>query len=138
MIELKKKYESQIIFLKGNHEQVFLEAVAGGFRNEMNKMVFAHYFDEFRKEGTVYIQEHHLKFLKELKDFHVEDNLMFVHGGVNQKGNPDIWEYGINGDLPEGIDFIIRSRQMVDSIKFYKNNINIDTAATKIWGRCPA
>lgn len=85
---LTLKDRTNCIFLKGNHEQMFLKAlknlseediancmVNGGAETLIQYMLMKrNNFDKFKE---------HINFFKNLKNYYMTDNFIFVHAGLN-------------------------------------------------------
>lgn len=103
LIELKKKYGDKIIFLKGNHEDMFLKAiftgamfpskydfwtVNGGMQTlvgylERNKLPphEPHLFPRFRAKDLV--PKEHINFIQNTINYYETEKYIFVHAGVD-------------------------------------------------------
>lgn len=85
---LKIKEETNCIFLKGNHEQLFLKALStlseedvanclvnGGAQTLKDYLLMKK--EDFEKFKT------HIRFFKTLKNYYITDNYFFVHAGLS-------------------------------------------------------
>jgi serine/threonine protein phosphatase 1 len=127
LIELKDKYKDQIVFLRGNHEDMFMDAVHlgsafpskfdfwyvnGGIEtlvgylkraNRNEHLSEPHRFPRQRLKDI--IPKAHLNFLEnELQDYYEDDNFIFVHAGCDPaipliSQNPSIlwWDRSLYG-----------------------------------------
>lgn len=71
-----------IIFLKGNHEEMFLNYLSG---YERSKFLFnngSNVLREYTVDGIVQIPDSHIKFLNGLKLYFQNEDYFFVHAGV--------------------------------------------------------
>ena len=120
LIDLKEEYPDQMIFLKGNHEDLFLHAMFDsnsdnyrvwmanggeqtlkGYIQYKNIDVYnAYTFDRKRIKDIVPTQ--HIDFIKTLKYQHETDDHIFVHGGYdpslsaeNQSPEELMWGNGL-------------------------------------------
>lgn len=81
LIALKKTFP-QSIFLKGNHEQMFLEYLSG-----KNKIPFLangghSTLKTYNSSGKIEIPNDHYYFFENLELFHEEKDFVFVHAGL--------------------------------------------------------
>lgn len=101
LINLKKEYPEQIIFLKGNHEDMFYSSMMDnhsdnyimwmanggeetllGYLKEAGIDVFSAYtFDRNRIKQIV--PQQHIDFIKNLQYYYETDDYIFVHGGFD-------------------------------------------------------
>lgn len=136
LILFKKTFPEQVVFLRGNHEQVLIEALNGhNFSGSLHKKIFEFYCTEFIKDGLPYIKSEHEKFLNETKLSYCENRVLFIHAGIDKHGQQCLWSYGILGKLPDGIDMVIRGHDIREDVTFYSNNIAIDTGAYRKDGK---
>ena len=88
LITLKKKHED-IIFLKGNHEEMLENYLAGIDRFTYLSNGGQQTIDSYMKQGTIsgkeLIPEDHIEFFKRLDLFYQTDNYIFVHAGLREK-----------------------------------------------------
>lgn len=80
LVEFKNKFP-QTIFIKGNHEQMFLDYLSG-----KNKEVFLgnggySVLRTYTISGKIVIPEEHAVFIENLIPFHEEGDYVFVHAG---------------------------------------------------------
>lgn len=90
LIGLKKQHPD-IIFLKGNHEEMFETYLSGnnrlGYQFEGGQQTLDSYI-KHRKEKTGFpVPEEHLDFFRALDLFHETEHYIFVHAGL-KKGVP--------------------------------------------------
>jgi len=88
LITLKKKHKN-IIFLKGNHEEMLENYLAGIDRFTYLSNGGQQTIDSYVKCGYVsgkeLIPEDHIEFFKSLDLFYQTDNYIFVHAGLREK-----------------------------------------------------
>jgi serine/threonine protein phosphatase 1 len=77
-----RQHHPHSIFLKGNHEAMFLDFVAG--RNPLCFLLNGGdaTLDGYRQNDAIQIPQEHLDFLRSLKLYHETDNFIFVHAGL--------------------------------------------------------
>lgn len=119
LIELEKEYPKQVIFIKGNHEDILLKAPSSdhnyamwinnggietlyGYLLRSKKITETESFNisSFtRIHAHSYIPKEHLDFMRRAKPYHKESSFIFVHAGcdpfdslVNQELNVLIWD----------------------------------------------
>jgi len=91
------EHEFNIICLKGNHEQMFLDA----FDNIQSKINWLKNggdstLSSFYTSSIEKIPDKYIDFVKSFKLYYAYDNYIFVHAGLNMKiENPFIDEYSI-------------------------------------------
>lgn len=100
LIELKKQYEDQIVFLIGNHEMMFLEAMIPFpnkhlfWMNNGGDITLSAYLDRAnyhldnpyelpRSRIADYIPKEHIEFIMSLKHYHETDDFIFAHAGLD-------------------------------------------------------
>lgn len=81
LIDLARKFP-RTVFLKGNHEQMYLDYLAG--KNTLDFLLNggAATISSYRKNGDFFLPEEHRRFLEELKLIFVEEDFIFVHAGL--------------------------------------------------------
>ncbi|MFO7558331.1 MAG: metallophosphoesterase family protein [Desulfobacterales bacterium] len=88
LITLKKQHEN-IIFLKGNHEEMLENYLAGIDRFTYLSNGGRQTIDSYMKHGYIsgkeLIPEDHIEFFKRLDLFYQTDNYIFVHAGLREK-----------------------------------------------------
>ena len=109
LIDLKEKYKDQVIFLRGNHEQMLLNALKPHhnsdkylfwMRNGGENTLFS-YLEKAkanidnpyilpRNRIADYIPKNHLDFLNSLDYYYELDNFFFVHGGMDPTEHPSL------------------------------------------------
>ncbi len=102
LISLKRRYKDQVILLKGNHEQMLLDALEpsvnsdnyllwmrnggsetlSGYADRLGRSV-DNPFTIARQRVIDYIPAHHLEFYKTLLPSYETDEYIFVHGGMD-------------------------------------------------------
>ena len=87
LIDLKKK-GSNLIFLKGNHEELLENYLAGIDRSNFllngGQQTLESYLKE-NQQSTVAIPEKHLDFYNSLDYYHETEKYIFVHAGLKDK-----------------------------------------------------
>lgn len=103
---LNLQTQRDCVFLKGNHEDMMLETLGGRFTSTGQRMSFPaamryqphiwmyngaiataeSYGRDFSNLRADDLPEAHLEFLRQLKMYHIQDDLAFVHAGVSFKG----------------------------------------------------
>lgn len=84
LIELSKHVNC--VFLRGNHEQMLLDVVDNGDDTYLWLINGAQ--ATWRSYGNLQLlisNEEHMEFYRNTKFYHIEDNYLFVHGGVRPK-----------------------------------------------------
>lgn len=100
LIDLQQNCRSEIIFLKGNHEDMFLSYM--GFPGKYGDMflyngggaTLSSYGAGPHNQADILlvIPPAHIKFLKELKTNYIEDRFLCVHAGVNPQKSLELQE----------------------------------------------
>ncbi len=139
LLELKMNRQDKVIFLKGNHEKMFLD-----YLNGKNKELFLlnggqSTIEQYEEEGVLKIPDAHLDFFHSLKTIYVTEKYVFVHAGLKpavsidwQQDDDLLW---IRGDfIFSDFDFkkkVIFGHTPMKSFQpfFDKNKIGIDTGA---------
>lgn len=100
LIEVKNEYQSRIIFLRGNHEQMLLDALKTEeglniwIKNGGNQTLSSYAKNRPKKPNPFSIPHYrlsdlfgsHIEFFNSLKVNYVLDNYIFFHGGFNYVG----------------------------------------------------
>ncbi|MFH0730799.1 MAG: metallophosphoesterase family protein [Pseudomonadota bacterium] len=90
LISLKKQHVN-IVFLKGNHEEMFMNYLAGnnrlGYLYDGGQQTLDSYISHKRRGVGFPVPEEHLDFFRSLVLFHETDHYIFVHAGL-KKGVP--------------------------------------------------
>ena len=90
MIDLRKRH-SNIVFLKGNHEEMFEKYISGEDRLTYlfngGQQTLDSYMSRSRETDEPLIPAEHLSFIKSLVMYYETDNYIFVHAGL-QKNVP--------------------------------------------------
>ncbi len=142
LVQLRSECEGRVIFLKGNHEVMFLDYLKG-----WNREAYLYYggtstVESYSRErGSFYLPEDHRRFFNDLGVFYEAADYIFVHAGLKpglpmeQQSEDDmLWiraEF-IDSDYDWGRRVIFgHTAFMVPHIE--KNKIGIDTGA--VYGR---
>jgi predicted MPP superfamily phosphohydrolase len=99
ILTIKKEYGERIVCLKGNHEDLFLQAIMGVKRNfddwiaKGGQRTIGGYLEKFGYDRTIesvasselkdIIPQSHIDFLNDLESFHILDEYFFMHGSFN-------------------------------------------------------
>jgi serine/threonine protein phosphatase 1 len=88
LIELKKQ-QPNVVFLKGNHEEMFENYFAGidrfAYLSNGGRQTIDSYVRNGFKPGNDLIPKEHMNFFKNLDLFYETDNYIFVHAGLKEK-----------------------------------------------------
>lgn len=88
LIRLKKRHQN-IVFLKGNHEDMLVKYLSGVDRFTYlangGRQTLDSYLKQDRKPKTFPIPDSHLEFFKSLVLFFETDQYIFVHAGLKKK-----------------------------------------------------
>jgi serine/threonine protein phosphatase 1 len=88
LIDLKKQHEN-IIFLKGNHEEMLENYIAGvdrfAYLSNGGRQTIDSYVKHGFKQGKDFIPIEHMTFFKNLDLFYQTDDYIFVHAGLSEK-----------------------------------------------------
>lgn len=100
LIDLQQNCRSELVFLKGNHEDMFLSYM--GFPGKYGDMflyngggaTLASYGAGPHNQADILlvIPPPHIKFLKDLKNYYLADRFLCVHAGVNPKKSLELQE----------------------------------------------
>uniref|UniRef100_A0A7C5ETB2 Serine/threonine protein phosphatase n=1 Tax=Desulfobacca acetoxidans TaxID=60893 RepID=A0A7C5ETB2_9BACT len=88
LLGLKARFPAnRLVFLKGNHEAMFLDFLAGKDRelflfNGGASTLKDYWGKDWDKESTLVLPPDHARFFQELRPYHVTENYIFVHGGL--------------------------------------------------------
>ncbi len=140
LIRLKKnRNEDLTVFLKGNHEALFLDFLSGKnqdifFLNGGRKTV-----ESYTVNGSFYLPDDHLNFFKSLLLYYETDDYIFVHAGLKpavaleyQNEEDLLWIRGdfIFSDYNFGKKVIFGHTPMKSLMPYFdRNKIGIDTGA---------
>ncbi|MCX7990629.1 MAG: serine/threonine protein phosphatase [Proteobacteria bacterium] len=140
LIQLKKnRRDGLTVFLKGNHEVMFLDYLQGRnielfFYNGGRETV-----KDYTSNGELFIPEDHLDFFKNLLPYYETESYIFVHGGLkpgvsldNQSEDDLFWIRGdfIFSDYNFGKKIIFGHTPSKTFMPYYdKYKIGIDTGA---------
>jgi len=139
ILSLQKKMGNNLVCLKGNHEKMFLDYLAG-----INIELFLANggmatIKSYSKDGNFFISEEHLLFFKHLRLYYETEDYIFVHAGIypgralsEQKEDDLLW---IRGEFIYS-DFDIKKKVIFGHTPsrsfipyFDKSKIGIDTGA---------
>lgn len=81
LIDFARRFP-QTVFLKGNHEAMFLDFLAG--RDQINFLYNggATTLESYREEAGIRVPKAHLDFLEGLRIFYETEHFIFVHAGL--------------------------------------------------------
>lgn len=109
LIDLQKTSNNRHVYLKGNHDQMFLEVLNKDFLNfENQNLIKSKYTSWINNTGLstyeCYLaiseakrEQHRAEFYSNLKDFHIENETLFVHAGFDYNQSfTEALEYDIN------------------------------------------
>ena len=92
LVDLKKRH-SGIVFLKGNHEEMFDKYLAGQerltFLYNGGQQTLDSYMIRPREPETPLIPAEHLDFFQSLRLYHETDGYIFVHAGLKKRVSLD-------------------------------------------------
>lgn len=121
-VSLQKQVQ-KTVFLKGNHEDMFLDFLGENGRsgeyfiqNGGDKTLHSYnavYFKsstKIREKDKAAIPKEHLEFFLSLKNYHIEDKYIFIHAGVNPK---------LPLDKQDVSNFFWQRDQFYDFIEYY-------------------
>jgi serine/threonine protein phosphatase 1 len=131
----------EFVFLMGNHDQMFLDAISGSG----SESLFLHNggLETMRSYETAgHGMEYHREFFETLVPIHKDGKYVFVHAGIDPHSAWDdqdlgtmLWERKFNhyngnyvGDV-----FVVHGHTPVEDVYHLKNQINIDTGC--VFGR---
>ncbi len=140
LIKLRaERPKDHTIFLKGNHEALFLDYLNGKneeifFINGGRKTI-----ESYSVNGRFYLPDEHLMFFKQLLPYYETENYIFVHAGLKpgvsitcQREEDLLWIRGefIFSDFNFGKRVIFGHTSMKSFMPYFdKNKIGIDTGA---------
>ena len=140
VVELKKRFP-KIIFLKGNHEEMFEDFLAGIDRLKYLTNGGQQTLDSYLKKGRTFegppISQSHLDFFKTLRIYYETDQYIFVHAGLienipleSQDVRDILWIRGrfIDSDYDFGKRVIFGHTVFPEPL-IQPNKIGIDTGA---------
>lgn len=81
LIQLKLDLPSTI-FLKGNHEEMFLDYMRGDVKSFLLNGGYSTLRLYTGDDGKIIFPDAHIEFISGLLPFHVNDNFIFVHAGL--------------------------------------------------------
>jgi serine/threonine protein phosphatase 1 len=87
VLDLRGKF-SKIVFLLGNHEEIFLNYINNGkdgylfFMNGGDTTADSYRFTETHEKGEIYVPEDHMDFFTTLLPYYETENYIFVHAGL--------------------------------------------------------
>lgn len=137
LIDLKKK-SSNIVFLKGNHEEMFFNYLSGDdtvtFLFNGGEQTLKDYTDD---KGNVSIPQRHLDFFNSLQLYYETDDYIFVHAGLRedvplemQKAEDLLWiRKPFINSTHDFEKLIIFGHTPVPEVMVHDNKIGIDTGA---------
>ena len=125
---------SNVTVLKGNHEQLFLKAIANGTNSS------AYDFWEFNGGNPELINQAdlYIQWLADLPTHYIQGNVLFVHAGVrpgvpleDQKEADLLWIREPFLTAPHhGLPYlVVHGHTIVDTPEIHEHRINIDTGA---------
>ncbi len=87
---LRLKAEYDLVLLKGNHEKMFLDFLAGInqflYLENGGELTLASYYNKYKvREGEIIIPSEHLDFYNNLALYHETDDYIFVHAGLRDQ-----------------------------------------------------
>ncbi len=89
LIDLKKKHADNIIFLKGNHEELFLDYLDGKnrlvFLSNGGQKTIESYMSNHKNKDKNPVPKDHISFFQSLELFYATDDYIFVHAGLKKK-----------------------------------------------------
>ncbi|RLB05758.1 MAG: serine/threonine protein phosphatase [Deltaproteobacteria bacterium] len=85
VLELRQEHE--VVFLKGNHEKMLLDFLAGInqflYLENGGELTLASYYNKYRlREGEIIIPSDHLNFFYNLELYYETEDYIFVHAGL--------------------------------------------------------
>lgn len=103
LIELKNKYKSQVVFLKGNHEEMFMDVLFPKSISSDDYLFWMKYGGEqtlrgyFERAGLEVenpflfqrnriidiVPKEHIEFINSCQNYYEHENFVFVHGGCD-------------------------------------------------------
>jgi serine/threonine protein phosphatase 1 len=119
LLDLRKDHP-HYIFLKGNHEEMFLD-----YLNGSSPLFFLlnggdATLDSYRQDNNIQIPPEHLHFIEDLQLYHETDGFIFVHAGLRP---------GLPLELQQQLDLLWIRSEFLDS--------NYDWGKTVVFGHTP-
>jgi len=142
LLELQKQFPATV-FLKGNHEQMLLQYLAGSLDLGylMNGGITT--LQQYEHRGTPRLPDHHLEFLNRLQISYVRHEHIFVHAGLKpgrplarQTEDDMLWirhEFLAHPNPCEWDKVIVHGHTPQETISFTSCRIGLDTGA--VYGR---
>lgn len=81
LLDFQKKFP-QAVFLKGNHEEMFLNFLSGQDQSIFLYNGGASTIESYQESGGIRIPKEHLQFFQELKLSYETEDYIFVHAGL--------------------------------------------------------
>jgi serine/threonine protein phosphatase 1 len=137
LADLKKKH-SNIVFLKGNHEEMFFNYLSGEdeitFLFNGGEQTLKGYTDT---NGNVSVPQSHLDFFNSLQLYYETDDYIFVHAGLKEgvpfdKQKPEDLLWIRKSFIDSGYDFgklVVFGHTPYSEVLIKDNKIGIDTGA---------
>lgn len=137
LTDLKKKH-SNIVFLKGNHEEMFFNYLSGEdeitFLFNGGEQTLKGYTDA---NGDVSVPQSHLDFFNSLQLYYETDDYIFVHAGLREgvpieKQKPEDLLWIRKSFIDSGYDFgklVVFGHTPYSEVLIKENKIGIDTGA---------
>jgi serine/threonine protein phosphatase 1 len=139
LIDLKKQHPN-IVFLKGNHEEMLENFLSGnnrlGYLSDGGQQTLDSYIAH-RKGMTFPVPEEHLDFFRSLVLFHETDHYIFVHAGLEkglplERQDPEVLLWIRDPFVRSGADFgkrVVFGHTPFSEPLVEANKIGIDTGA---------
>jgi serine/threonine protein phosphatase 1 len=140
LIDFARRFPATV-FLKGNHEQMFLDFLSGRDRLTFLINGGTATLDSYRKEAGSHIPGEHREFLQRLVPFYETDRFIFVHAGLRpglplhkQSEEDFLWirEDFLNSDFDWGKTIVYGHTPGREPF-FGHHRIGVDTGA--VYGR---
>lgn len=136
--------DTELVFLKGNHEDMLIKAVIDAPTRDDEDMFYYNggikTMESYERRGEKFTK--HEDFYRSLERYHRHGDFLFVHAGLNpgvslEKAvssfvfdyDPLLWAREWNkhdGEFPENV-FVVHGHTPVLDVEFRPNQINIDT-----------